>query len=465
MEKKQGELVRSVGLWSAGLLVVSSIVGSGVFKKVAPMSEALGSPGWVLAAWVLAGIISLFGALSNAEVTGLLADSGGEYVYFRKMYGRFFAFMYGWACFAVIRSASIASIAYVFSQSFNNLLPLPGTPEGLAQVSLLGLHPFDNLSVKLLTIMVVWLLSALNYRGLRLGEGFSNAITALVLVGILGIIVLGFTIGKGSFHNIQTPVAGYQTPDTGRLVTALFGALIGAFWGYEGWSSVAYLGGEIKNPQRNIPLALFFGVMAVIVLYLGINFTYLYSLPIDRFVDIARTKNQIAAVAVVESYLGQPGNLMISLLILIATFGCTNTTILMASRLYHKMASEGLFFKKADFIHPRFNTPSFSLWIQAFWTSVLVLSGSFDQLTDMLIFASFMFYGATAFGVFVLRKTMPDVVRPYRVIGYPVVPAIFVLFCIALTVMTLFNKPREAAWGVGLMLTGLPFYYVWQKQK
>jgi APA family basic amino acid/polyamine antiporter len=464
MEKKQGELVQSVGLWSAVLLVVSSIVGSGVFKKIAPMSAELQSPVWVLVAWILAGVISLFGALSNAEVTGLLADSGGEYVYFRKMYGRFFAFMYGWACFAVIRSASIASIAYVFSQSFNNIFPLPATPENLAQLPLLGLHPLDNLSVKLLAIVVVWVLSFVNYRGLKFGEGFSNIITSLVLIGILGIVILGFTIGNGSLQNIQTNAVGYQSPDAGKLFTGLFAALIAAFWGYEGWSSVAYLGGEIKNPQRNIPLALFFGVMTVIALYLSVNFTYLYTLPIDKFVEIHKGENQIAAVAVVQSFLGNPGNLLISSLILIATFGCTNTTILLAARLYHKMANEGLFFKKADFIHPEYNTPSGSLWMQAFWTSVLILSGSFDQLTDMLIFAAFIFYGATAFGVFVLRRTMPDAPRPYKVVGYPFVPAIFVIFCVILIGMTLVNKTQEALWGLGLMLTGLPFYFIWNKK-
>ncbi|MBC8112171.1 MAG: amino acid permease, partial [Verrucomicrobia bacterium] len=374
--KNQGQLLRTLGVWSATLLVISSIVGSGVFKKIAPMSAALLSSGWVLAAWLLAGLISLFGALSNAEVASMLADSGGEYVYFRKIYNRFFAFMYGWTCFTVIRSASIASIAYVFSQAFNNLFPLPNfIPESLAQLSLLEtFKPFDNFSVKLLTIFVVWLLSYINIRGLKTGENLSNVITATVVVCIFLVVVLGLTIGNGSFSHIQTNATNYVTPSFFNFLTVLFTALLGAFWAYEGWASVGYLGGEIKNPQRNIPLALFFGVMTVMLVYLAINFTYLYVLPIDNFVSIFEAKNEIAAVAVVKSFLGNTGSLLISALIMVATFGCTNTTILMASRLYYKMANENLFFKGADFIHPKYNTPSFSLWMQAFWASVLILS-------------------------------------------------------------------------------------------
>ena len=464
--KAQGQLVRSLGLFSAIILVVSSIIGSGIFKKVAPMSAELLSPGLVLFCWLLAGVVSLFGALSNAEVAGLLADSGGEYVYYRRIYGRLFAFLYGWASFAVIRSASIASIAYVFAQSFNSLYALPVLPPQIARISLLGIfQPFDNFGVKLLAISLVWLLTGVNYRGLRFGGGVSSVVTGTVVVGIVLIVVAGLTVGGGSWVNIQTNAPDYVSRSwtDPSLMNTIFTAMLAAFWGYEGWSSLGYIGGEIKNPNRNIPLALTFGVLSVIVIYLAVNFTYLYVLPVTDFVQIHDSKNTIAAVAVVNSFWGKTGVLLISLLILIATFGCTNTTILLSSRLYYKMANQGLFFKKADFIHPRYNTPSFALVMQAGWASVLVLSGSFDQLTDMLIFASFIFYGATTLGVFILRRQMPDAPRPYRVIGYPVVPGLFIIFCILLIANTLIERPREAGIGLFLIFTGLPFYFYWRK--
>ncbi len=464
--KAQGQLIRSLGLSSTIVLVVSSIIGSGIFKKVAPMSAELLSPGLVLFCWLLAGVVSLFGALSNAEVAGLLADSGGEYVYYRRIYGRLFAFLFGWTNFAVIRSASIASIAYVFAQSSNSLLALPVLPPEIARFSILGIfQPFDNFGVKLLAISLIWLLTGINYRGLRFGEGISNVVTGTVVVCIVLIVVAGLTMGGGSWANIQTNAPDYVSRSwtDPSLMNMIFTAMLAAFWGYEGWSSLGYIGGEIKNPNRNIPLALTFGVLAVIGIYLAVNFTYLYVLPITDFVQIHESKNTIAAVAVVNSFWGKTGVLLISLLILIATFGCTNTTILLASRLYYKMANQGLFFKKADFIHPRYNTPSFALVMQAGWASVLVLSGSFDQLTDMLIFASFIFYGATTLGVFILRRRMPDAPRPYRVIGYPVVPGLFIIFCILLIVNTLIERPREAGIGLFLIFTGLPFYFYWRK--
>jgi basic amino acid/polyamine antiporter, APA family len=464
--KKQGQLVRSLSVSSAVLLVVSSIIGSGIFKKIAPMSHDLQVPGWVLAAWVLAGIVSLCGALSNAEIAGLLADSGGEYVYYRKIYNRWFAFLYGWSSFAVIRSASIASIAYVFAQSLNTLLPLPQVSPALAGFQLLYIfQPFDNLGVKSIAILLILLLTVVNYRGLRFGEKLSNGVTLLVLAGIVLIVGLGLALGNGSFTHLTTPATGYQLPGISSFVPLLFAALLSAFWAYEGWSSLGYIGGEIKNPQKNIPIALGAGLLLVMAVYGLVNFTYLFVLPIDQLIEISETKNAIAAVVVAEHFLGNAGGWIIPVLILVATFGCTNTTILMASRLYYKMAADGLFFKKAAYIHPKFNTPSYSLAMQAFWASMLVLSGSFDQLTDMLIFASFIFYGATAFGVFVLRRKMPDAPRPYRVMGYPVVPGLFVLFCLVLVALTLLNRPREALLGLGLMLTGLPFYFFWTAGK
>ena len=467
IDKPQGKLIPTLSLFSAFMLTVSSVIGSGIYKKVAPMSLELMAPGLVLLCWVLAGLITLCGALSNAEIASMLADSGGEYVYYRKIYNRFFAFLYGWTSFSVIRSASLASIAYVFSQSLNSLVPLPQFPDSIASISILGIFtPFDNFGVKAVTILLIVGLSWVNYRGLKGGEGLSRNVLILVTISIVLIIGLGLTIGGGSLTNLATPAAGYEEHSwfDGAFISHLFAALLAAFWAYEGWSTTGYLGGEIKNPNRNLPLALVFGVLFVMLVYVSINFTYLYVLPMDQIVDVAQSQNTIAAVAVVKHFLGSGGGLFISLLILLTTFGATNTTALMPPRLYYSMAREGMFFSSSAYIHPRYNTPSNAFIIQAFWASMLVLSGSFDQLTDMLVFASFIFYGATALGVFVLRIKMPDAPRPYKAWGYPVVPALFILFCAALIIITLIGKPREALLGLALMLTGIPFYIYWQRK-
>jgi APA family basic amino acid/polyamine antiporter len=467
MGKEQGQLIRSLSLGAATILVVSSVIGSGVYKKVAPMSDQLMSPSLVLWAWALAGVISLCGALSNAEIAGMMAGSGGEYVYFRKIYGRFMAFLWGWSTFAVIKTAAVASIAYVFSQSFNSMIPLPRLPESIESIQFLVFRPFENAGVKALTILLILTLTFLNTRGLKGAASLSTWITRLVIVG-LGLIVLsGLLFGGGSFENFRTPSIEYVPRDWTdfTMIKAMFAALLAAFWAYEGWNTVGFLGGEIKDPHRNLPLALFAGMMIIIGTYLLVNFTYLYVLPIDELIGVHRAQNEIAAVAVVRHFAGGLGATLISIIILITTLGCTNSTILMPPRVYNAMAKDGLFFQRAAEIHPTYHTPNPALWMQGLWACLLVLSGSFDQLTDMLIFAAFFFYGATAFGVFVMRRREPGAERPYKVWGYPLVPALFVLFCVALIVITCINHPREAALGIALMLTGVPFYFYWTRGK
>ncbi len=463
--EKQGKLVQTIGLTSAIVLVISSVIGTGVFKKIAPMSAELQSPGLVLTAWLVAGLISLAGTLSNAEVASMLADSGGDFVYYRKIYNRFFAFLFGWTNFAVIRTASIASIAYVFAQSLNSLVPIPNSSPEMSEMSFLGLHFLDNLGIKLVAIALIVFLTYFNTKGLKLGEKLSNTLVTLMIIVMLGIIILGLTSSVGNWEYLKQNSVKFNPEEMqgGTLFKALALACLSAFWGYEGWNSVGYIGGEIKNPQRNLPLALTIGMIIIIAMYMMMNFVYLYILPIDEFIKIHETKNGIGAVAVVTHFLGSWGGVLISCLILVTTFNCTSSTILLASRLFYAMSHEKMFFKHVDYIHPKYNTPSKALALQAVWASLLVLSGTFDQLTDMLIFAAFIFYGATTFGVFILRKKMPDAPRPYKVIAYPFVPAIFILFCIVLLVNTLMERPNEALIGLGLMATGLPFYFYWKK--
>lgn len=461
-------LLTKLGLFTAVLIVISSMIGSGIFKKAAPMAVELQSGGILLLCWLIAGIITLIGAATNAEIAGMIAAPGGQYVYFKEMYGKAFAFIYGWSCFSVIQTASIASIAYVFAESVNAIIPLPHLSESMEQFTLLGIfNPFASFGVKALTILTILFLTSANYLGVVFGGFINNIFTTLKVLGILIIIVLGLTLSGGSVENIN-PIGQSTTAEYGsslRLFGAMFAAMLGAFWAYDGWNNIGYLGGEVKNPKRNIPLALFGGVGTVIAVYLLINFVYLYVMPVNEMIEIANKDNTIIAVEVLRKFLGNGGAFFISILIMISTFGTTNGSILASSRIYFAMAKDNLFFKSAGSIHPKFKTPDISLVMQGIWSCLLVLSGTFDQLTDMVIFASFIFYGAGAFGVFILRKKMKDTERPYKAMGYPIMPAIFVLFCLTLVVVTIIQNPRDAGLGLLLVLSGIPFYIFWNRKK
>lgn len=462
----EGHLLRAIGLPTAVIIFVSSIIGSGIYKKIAPMALGLESPELVLLAWGLAGLITLLGVLTTTEVGAMITESGGPYAYFKRIYGKDFAFYYGWSSLAVIQSASIASISYVFSQSVNALVELPRLGGIWETWTVLGLFtPLANLGVKVVAVALIAVLALINFRGVKQGSWVSNVITVLVVASITAIILLGLSISEGAMANVQQPSATYP-PYTSSLGLAglLFAAMLSAFWAYEGWLNIGFIGDEVKNPQRNIPLSLLIGFAIVISIYLAINFTYLYVLPIDEMIAVAQDENSIVAVEVVSRFLGDPGILFISILICITTLGCTNTTVLTAARIHFALARDRLFFPGIARIHPRFHTPGNALMIQCIWSGLLVFSGSFDQLTDMLIFASFIFYGAIAFGVFVLRRKEPETPRPYRAVGYPVLPAIFVLFCACLVVVTCFQRPREAGLGLALILLGTPFLMYWRKK-
>ena len=450
-----------IGFSTATFLVVSVIIGSGVFKKLAPMSQELGSPLLVILCWVVAGLISLAGALSTAEMVSMFPNSGGEYFYFQKVYGRFFSFMYGWASFTVIKTASIAALAYIFAQSLNSLFPLPIIN---GDTSFLGIAISQGLFIKLLASLLIIALTLLNYRGAQFATKLSMVLTYLMLTSIVAFIAIGFGSSQGSISNITTPSQLPKAPDLHgfSLLKALFVASLGAFWGYEGWNGVAYVGEEVKNPKRNLPLALGIGTLIVMTAYVLLNIVFLYILPIDFFIQL--TPDKIAAVEVAGKLSGHVGMVLVASLIVVTTLNATNSTILTSARMMYAMARDKLFFYKAANIHPKYNTPDIALFIQAFWAIALVFSGSFDQLTDMLIFASFIFYGSTALGVIILRVKHPEYERKYKVIGYPFVPGLFLLFCAALFVITILNKPYEAIWGLSLIATGFPVYW-WLNRK
>ena len=455
------QLSRSLGLQFVIVFVIGNIIGSGVYKKVAPMAAELNSPGWVLIAWVVGGIISLFGALSYAEVAGLLADTGGDYAYYKKIYNRFFAFQFGWSTFTIIQTAAISSLAYVFSQSLHSLVEFPPMLQSLTDFNIAGkFYPFENFNVKFVAIALIILLTIINNFGLKTGAWMGTAILLLVFAGLFIIITFGFASKESDISRAFILETTNNKPVT---FSAMFTAMLAAFWAYQGWAAVGFVGGEAKNANKNIPRGIAIGVVVVIAMYLLVNTAYLSLLPISSLVEVDASGNKIAAIEAVKTFWGSNGEIFIALLIAVTTLGCTHVTIISSCRVYYAMAKEGLFFKKVGKLNS-FSVPGNSLLYQCVWACLLVLSGTFDQLTNMIIFAVFVFYGATALGVFILRKKMPDAPRPYKVWGYPVVPAIVILVSAGLFINTIYAKPDEATYGLILMLTGVPMWY-WFSRK
>ena len=357
----------------------------------------------------------------------MLADTGGEFVYFKKIYNRFFAFLYGWSCFTAIKSTTTSGLAYVFAQSIHAITPLPEIASSLVDVNIIGIfYPFAGFSVKATAILTIFLLTFFNTRGIRIGVGFSSALLGMVIVGISLIVIFGLSSKEANTSAVINDFGASPVQ-----LSTVFTAMLSAFWAYEGWNSVGFVAGEIKDPNRNVPLSLSIGVLVVIVLYLLANTAYLSLLSIPELKSIFQSENQIAAVEAVRVFWGSAGALVISILILITTFGCLHASIISNPRIYYAMGKEKLFFSKTARVN-KFNVPATALWFHSVWASLLILSGTFDQLTEMMIFAAFIFYGASAFGVIVLRRRMPEVHRPYKVWGYPILPGLFVLFCVVL---------------------------------
>lgn len=457
-----GTLVRSLGLSFVIIVLIANVLGSGVYKKVAPMSDVLGSSGWVLVAWILGGIITLMGALSNAEVAGLLADTGGEYAYFKKIYNRFMSFMFGWANFSVIQTAAISALSYVFAQSLLSIMPMPEMLTGLQDYSLGNVfYPFRDFTTKLIAIVLILGLTLFNTSSVKTSANLNKILLGLVLLGLGAIVIAGLSSGQA---DISQSFDFTQSADKPVTVSLLFTAMLGAFWAYQGWASIGFLGGEIKEPNKNLPKGIVIGTLIVIAIYVLVNMTYMSILPIDKLQEVHAAGNQVAAIEVLKTIWGSGGAAFISILILITTLGCTHATIYGSARPYYAMAKEGLFFKPMSRLNSS-HVPANVLWYQCAWAIVLVFSGSFDQLTDMVVFAVFIFFGATALGVFILRRKMPDAYRPYKAWGYPVVPALFILFCIGLVFNTFITQPREAIFGLALLLSGVPLYLWFNRKK
>lgn len=461
MESTTMTLKRNVTRTSAILLVVSAIVGSGVFKKITPMAEQLGSEWMILACWLVAGVLSLMGALCTAELAAMMPGSGGEFVYFKRIYGRFFSFLYGWANLVVMKTATVAALSFIFAQSFHAVIPLP-------ELALFGGEPSTDLSIKVLATVLVLLLSIINYRGVSLSAGLSRTFIIAIVTVMVCFIGYAFFIydpatavaaATGSAPVVENEPASWFSTFS---ATAFFAAALGAFWSYEGWNNVGYIGEEVKNPQKNIPIALIVGTGSIVVLYVIINAAYMQVMNVEQLAAI--DPNKIAAVEVANEMAGPIGALVLSVLILFSTFNCTNTTILTSARIFYAVSKDRLFLNYAGKVHPKHGTPSNAIVLQGAWAIVLVWWGTFDDLTDLLIFAAFIFYGATALGVLLMRKRDPQAERPYKVLAYPVLPILFALFCFTLVIVTIYNSPIQSLIGLGLIALGIPVYlYYMQK--
>lgn len=460
-ERTSDGLIRGLTVTAATMLVVGSMIGSGIFRKPASMAEQLMSPELMILAWVVAGIFTLIGALTNAEIAGMIDATGGQYKYFRAMFGDFIAFIYGWSILAVIQTGSQASIAVVFSEYLGYFFQYPQFSEEIQKFSIYvplvgNIYPLQDFGTKAIAILCLLFLTGINYIGVVFGGGVQTIITFVKIASILILAALAFGLGSGEISNVYT---GFATKHGGDInMISMFGlALAGAFWAYDGWNNVTFVAGEVKDPKRNVPRALFVGTLMVMIVYIIINLAYLYVIPVEEI-----AKSPLVGATVAEIIFGPIGGAIISIAIVISTFGAVNGSILATARVHFAMARDNMFFKKLGESHPKFMTPGNSLIVQGIWSSILTLTGTFDTITDYVIFASWLFYGLGAYGVFVLRKKMPNTPRPYKVIGYPVLPAIFVGFSILFVGNTIISDTSNAMMGLILVSLGVPFYIYWK---
>jgi APA family basic amino acid/polyamine antiporter len=471
-------LSREMGLLAAVAAGVGSIIGSGIFKKPALMATQLGSPQLLIIVWVVAGVMTLFGALSIAEISGMFQDPGGQYVYFNKGYNRFIGYLYGWSVFIVTQTGSLAAIAYVFSDSLGTFVKLPRLPAAWEAFSIpipfIGsMTPFKSIGLKACTIALILFLTWINYLGVKFGGAVAVVFSGLKIGVLAAIVVLAFAFGHGSFANFtaSAPLAAAGSPS---VFLAFIMAMAGAFWAYDAWINITYLSGEIKDVRRNLPKAMAITVFIVIVAYVLINLAYIYVIPVSTMAS-KYSESYLVAVDVASSFLGRWGAAAIAVAIMISTFGAVNSIAMSSARVYFAMAREKLFFRRLGDIHPRYRTPAVALVVQGCWASILVFSGTFDQLTDMLIFVSWIFYALAAASVFTLRRRMPDTPRPYRVWGYPVTPVLFVAFASVYIVFTLYSDITSYVHGqapiinsvMGLfwVALGVPGYLYWSRKR
>ncbi len=434
----QPQLIRGLGLKEAITVLMGSIIGSGIFLTPRAIAQATPSPGVILLVWTVSGVLTLFGALAYAELGAMMPRSGGQYVYLREAFGPLWGFLFGWTLFLVIQTGSIAAVAVAFAEYSGYFVPLsPGL-------------------MKVVAILCILLLTAVNYVGVRRGGWIQNVFTTLKVGAIVALVAWGFGSGGGSWANFQ-PLWGGVNHD--GLLRAFGVAMVAALWSYDGWNNVGFVAEEIKNPQRNLPLALAFGTLGVILIYLSANLVYMYTLSVSQI-----AQSQLVAADVARKLVGPAGGLAISAAVLVSTFGTVNGFVLAGPRVYYAMAKDRLFFKRIGEIHGRFHTPAFSIVLQGVWAALLTLTGRFEQLFTYVIFASWLYYAMAVSAVIVLRRKHPSAPRPYKTWGYPVVPVLFVAIALWFVYNTLTTDPRDSLMGLFLVLLGLPAYFYWKRR-
>ena len=447
-------LQRVLGLWSAISIVIGTVIGSGVFLVPSAMIQYLGSVRNLFIVWIVAGLLSLFGALTYAELAAALPEAGGEYVYLSEAYGPFWGFLYGWTQLWVAKSGSIATLAAGFYTYLTVFVPVLATT-----VCIIPLHigPHGSLLEihygQLVAIALILLLAGVNYVGVRVGGNVQLLVTAIKMLLIAGLVLVGLFAGHGDFSHFRMHIS------SAGGVAGFFAAMVSALWAYDGWNNVSMVSSEIREPERNLPRALIIGTISVIATYLALNIAYFYVLTPAQVASSHRVAGDM-----MSSLYGNAASRAVAVAVMISIFAALNGSILSGSRVPYAMARDGLFFRSVAKVHPKYKTPGNSMILLCLWSCIVVLSGWFDDLYNFVIFGSWILYLMTAVSVFVLRRKRPDLARPYRVIGYPVVPVLFIGVAALLLVSTLQTRPRESLMGLGLMALGLPFYFFWKKQ-
>ncbi|MBI3645525.1 MAG: amino acid permease [Acidobacteriales bacterium] len=452
----QPSLVRGLSLLDSVLLLVSGIIGSSIFLTAKDIAGPLPHPVWFFLVWVLGGVISLCACVAFAELGSMFPDSGGQYIYLREAYGDLVAFLYGWMLFAVANGGTIAALSVASAAYMGNIIPVISKEHVI--FSLAGIV-FTRAHLVGLALIVI--LTYVNVVGLRWGALLQNVSTWTKFSAMAAFVVLGFAIGKGHWSNFtaHSPGGVSMGLSPGQLISALGVGLIAVFWAYDGWVYITWVAGEVKDPRRNVPLAMVLGVLAVGAIYLAMNMTYVYAMPLREV-----AKYETIAHATAAALFSPGAAVWLSAMIAVSCFSAAATCTLSGARVYLAMAQDGVFFKRMALIHPKWRTPAFSLIGQGIWAALLTLSGRYDQLYTYVIYGMVLSYTLTVIGLFVLRWKRPDIPRPYRCTGYPWLPAIYVLVGAGWTLNTIFTRPTEAFWGTAIVLIGVPGYLYWKRK-
>ncbi len=448
-------LVRGLGLLDSVLLLVSGIIGSSIFLTAKDIAGPLPHPALFLGVWVIGGVISLFGCVAFAELGSMFPESGGQYVYLREAYGDLTAFLYGWMLFAVANGGSIAALAVASAAYFGQVFPVVSQDHvvlALAGITITRAHLFALILIAVLTYV--------NVVGLRWGTLLQNVSTWTKFAAMSCFVLLGFAVGKGDWSHFRAHGNSLTLGmHPAQFISAMGVALIAVFWAYDGWVYITWVAGEVKEPRRNVPRAMVLGVLAVAAIYIAMNFTYLYALPLHEI-----AQHETIAHAAAAALFSPGAAVWLSLMIAVSCFSAAATCTLSGARVYLAMAQDGVFFKRMAVIHSKWRTPAFSLIGQGVWAALLTVSGRYDQLYTYVIYGMVLSYTLTVIGLFILRWKRPDAPRPYRCLGYPWLPAIYVLAGGAWTLNTIVTRPLEAFWGTTIVLAGVPGYLYWKRR-